>query len=225
MHRTYWMYGVTVTYGWRMWFEGGRFAPAGRILAFDDETVYGFGRKPEHYAQSPIMEYQLYAANRRPDADGPDRVLQTEKIIASKARDKREEREGDKANWKLRKQHSAKELTAVGYQWRKEDPSLLAKSMVLTNNVLFVAGPPNLVNEEKVWDNPDDVALKRKLAAQSRAWQGQRGAVLRAVSTSDGKPLAEYDLGALPVFDGTICAGGRLYTALTDGRVICFEQK
>ena len=208
-----------------MWFEGGRFAPAGRILAFDDETVYGFGRKPEHYAQSPIMEYQLYAANRSPDPDGPDRVLKTEKIIASKARDKREQGEADKANWKLRKQHSAKELTAVGYHWRKEDPSLLAKSMVLTNKVLFVAGPPNLVNEEKVWDNPDDMALKGKLAAQSRAWQGQRGAVLRAVSTTDGKPLAEYDLGALPVFDGTICAGGRLYTALADGKIVCFEQK
>ena len=225
MHRTYWMYGVTVTYGWRMWFEGGRFSPAGRILAFDDTTIYGFGRKPEHYAQSPIMEYQLYAANRRPDEDGPDRVLKTEKDIASKARDKREQGEGDKANWKLRKQYSAKELTAVGYQWRKEDPSLLAKSMVLTNKVLFIAGPPNLVDEEKVWDNPDDMALKEELAAQSRAWRGQRGAVLRAVSASDGKPLAEYSLVAVPVFDGMICAGGRLYTAMADGTVVCFEQE
>jgi len=225
MHRTYWMYGVTVTYGWRMWFEGGRFAPAGRILAFDDENIYGFGRKPEHYAQSPIMEYQLYAADRKPDEDGPDRVLKTEKAIAGKARDEREKREGDKANWKYRKQFTAKELTAVGYQWRKEDPSLLAKSMVLTNKVLFVAGPPNLVNEEKVWDNPDDTALKEKLAAQGRAWRGQHGAVLRAVSTSDGKSLAEYNLGAVPVFDGMICAGGRLYTAMANGTVVCFEQE
>ena len=225
MHRTYWMYGVTVTYGWRMWFEGGRFAPAGRILAFDDTSVYGFGRKPEHYAQSPIMEYQLYAANRSPDADGSDRVLKTEKIIASKARDKREVGEGDKANWKLRKQHSAKELTAVGYQWRKEDPPLLAKSMALTNKVLFIAGPPNLVNEEKVWDNPDDMALKEKLAAQSRAWKGERGAVLRAVSRADGEQLAEYKLNAVPVFDGMICAGGRLYIALADGKIVCLEQE
>ncbi|UCF15536.1 MAG: PQQ-binding-like beta-propeller repeat protein, partial [Phycisphaerales bacterium] len=225
MHRTYWMLGVTVNYGWRMWFEGGRFAPAGRILAFDDTTVYGFGRKPEHYAQSPIMEYQLYAANRSPDEEGPNRVLNTEKDIASKARDKREQGEGDKANWKMRKQYSAKELTAVGYQWRKEDPPLLAKSMVLTNEVLFIAGPPNLVNEEKLWDNPDDVALKEELAAQSRAWRGQRGAVLRAVDTSDGEPLAEYNLGAVPVFDGMICAGGRLYTALADGKIVCLEQK
>ncbi len=160
------------------------------------------------------MEYQLYAANLRPDEDGPDRVLKTEKVIASKGRDNRERGEGDKANWKLRKLHSAEELTAVGYQWRKEDPSLLAKAMVLTNKVLFVAGPPNLVNEEKVWDNPNDATLKEKLAAQSRAWRGQRGAVLRAVSRTDGEPLADYDLGAVPVFDGMICAGGRLYAAL-----------
>ncbi|UCE46975.1 MAG: PQQ-binding-like beta-propeller repeat protein, partial [Phycisphaerales bacterium] len=225
MHRTYWMYGVTVTYGWRMWFEGGRFAPAGRILAFDDNTVYGFGRKPEHYAQSPIMEYQLYAANLRPDEDGPARVLKTEKDIATKARDKREVGEGDKANWKLRKQHPARELTAVGYQWRQEDPSLLARSMVLTNKILFVAGPPNLVNEEKVWDNPDDVTLKERLAAQSEAWRGEYGAVLRAVSASDGKLLAEYNLGEVPVFDGMICAGGRLYVALADGTIVCFEPR
>ena len=225
MHRTYWMLGVTVNYGWRVWFEGGRFAPAGRILTFDDKTVYGFGRKPEHYAQSPIMEYQLYAANRSPDEDGPARVLKTEKDIASKARDKRERGEADKANWKLRKQYSAKELTAVGYQWREEDPSLLAKSMVLTNKVLFIAGPPNLVNEEKVWDNPNDMRLKEKLVAQSQSWRGQRGAVLRAVSTTDGKPLAEYNLDAVSVFDGTICAGGRLYTALADGKIVCFDQK
>ena len=97
--------------------------------------------------------------------------------------------------------------------------------MVLTNKVLFVAGPPNLVNEEKVWDNPEDRALKEKLAAQSKSWRGYRGAVLRAVSISDGKSLAEYKLGAVPIFDGMICAGGRLYTALADGKIVCFDQK
>jgi hypothetical protein len=125
----------------------------------------------------------------------------------------------------MRKQYSAKELTAVGYQWRKEDPSMLAKSMVLTNKVLFIAGPPNLVNEEKVWDNPDDMALKEELAAQSGAWRGQRGAILRAVDTSNGEALGEYNLGAVPVFDGMICANSRLYIALADGKIVCFEQQ
>jgi len=171
------------------------------------------------------MEYQLYAANRTPDEDEPARVLKTEKDIASKARDKREQGEGDKANWKFRKQYSAKELTAVGYQWRREDPPLLAKSMVLTNKVLFIAGPPNLVNEEKVWDNPDDIALKEKLSAQSRAWRGERGSVLRVVSRANGELLAEYNLNAVPVFDGMICAGGRLYIALANGKIVCLEQE
>ena len=46
----------------------------------------------------------------------------------------------------------------------------------LNNAKAMVESLPNLVNEERVWDNPDDMALKDKLADQSRAWRGQRGA-------------------------------------------------
>ncbi len=225
MHRTYWLLGVTVTYGWRMWFEGGRFAPAGRILSFNDTAAYGFGRRPEHYAQSPILEYQLYGADRTPEEDGPARVKSTEKDIATKGRDRREKDEGDKANWKTRKQYTARQLTAVRYHWRDTGPSLLARAMVLTKKVLFVAGPPNLVNEEEVWDNPGTAALKERLEQQDRAWRGDYGALLQAVSTADGKRLAEYKLEALPVFDGLICAGNRLFLAQTNGKIVCYQGK
>ncbi len=224
-HRSYWLLGVTINSGWGAWYDGGRFAPAGRILSFNDKTVYGFGRRPEHYAQSPIMEYQLYAADRRPEEDGPERVEQTLKEINTMGRDKREQNEAQKANWKMRKQFSAKQLTATGYDWIKTDISLLARAMVLTNKVLFVAGPPNLVNEEDVWDNPGDLELKKKLVEQARAWSGEHGALLQAVDISDGKCLAEYKLDALPVFDGMICAGERLYISLTNGTVVCFQKK
>ena len=43
-----------------------------------------------------------------------------------------------------------------------------------------------------------------------------------AVSAADGKKLAEQKLDSPPVFDGLIAAGGRLYLATTDGRVLCF---
>jgi outer membrane protein assembly factor BamB len=225
MHRTYWLLGVTVTYGWRMWFEGGRFAPAGRILSFNDTAVYGFGRTPEHYAQSPILEYHLYGADRSPEKGGPDRVKSTEKDIASKGRDRREQDEGDKANWKTRKEYSARQLTAVRYHWRDADPSLLVRAMVLTEKVLFVAGPPNLVNEEAVWNNPGRAALEENLENQKRAWRGDFGARLQAINTADGTRLAEYKLDALPVFDGLICAGHRLFLAHTDGTIVCYEEK
>ena len=48
---------------------------------------------------------------------------------------------------------------------------------------------------------------------------------LLAVSTSDGKKLAEYRLDAPPVFDGLAAAGGQLYLATIDGKVVCFGGK
>ncbi|MCK5270375.1 MAG: hypothetical protein KAJ46_06305, partial [Sedimentisphaerales bacterium] len=51
---------------------------------------------------------------------------------------------------------------------------------------------------------------------------GRKGALLWAVSASDGKKLNEYKLGALPVWDGMATAYGRLYLSLKNGRVQCF---
>ena len=48
---------------------------------------------------------------------------------------------------------------------------------------------------------------------------------LWAVSTTDGKKLAEYKLDAPPVFDGMAAAAGRLYASTTDGHVVCFGSK
>jgi hypothetical protein len=52
---------------------------------------------------------------------------------------------------------------------------------------------------------------------------GEKGSLLWAVSAKDGEKLAENSLDALPVFDGMVAAGGRLYMATTDGAVLCFS--
>ena len=77
--------------------------------------------------------------------------------------------------------------------------------MVRTANALFVAGPPDLCD-------PDDPA---------GALEGRKGAVLLAVNPGDGKTLGEVGLDALPAFDGLSAAGGRLFLATEDGRVLC----
>lgn len=56
------------------------------------------------------------------------------------------------------------------------------------------------------------------------ARRGQRGGMLWAVSTKDGKPLAKYNLDSPPVFDGMAATVGRVYMATTDGRVVCFSN-
>jgi len=220
MHRTYWMLGVTSVYGWHVWFDGARYAPSGRIMCFDDSRVYSFARRPEHYAQSMVMKYHLYAADIMPDPEGPARVKATARDIAKKAADGRQRHEGDKANWKARKQYSPKELSAVKFHWRRDNAGIMARAMVLTKNALFIAGPPDLADEEKFWNNPDDESLKALLVKQAAAWKGSEGAMLQAIDPASGRTLSEHKLDAPPVFDGMISVGGRLFVALTDGTII-----
>jgi len=63
-HRTYWMYGSTFVSGWCGYYLSGLAAPAGRILAFDEATVYGFGRLPKYYKWTTPIEHHLFAADR-----------------------------------------------------------------------------------------------------------------------------------------------------------------
>ena len=94
--------------------------------------------------------------------------------------------------------------------------------MVLTKEALFIAGPPDVIDEVDLWHRPDEAALKRKLAEQAEAWRGRRGGSLWAVSTQDGSRLASIHLEAPPVFDGMIAAGNKLFLSLMNGRIVCF---
>jgi len=93
----------------------------------------------------------------------------------------------------------------VPCRWSKT-ADLEARALVLAGDTLFVAGP--------LGDTAHSLA----------AFEGQEGVRLRAVSAADGSTLAEYELDALPVFDGLAAAGGKLYLTTKDGRVHCFGQ-
>jgi len=83
------------------------------------------------------------------------------------------------------------------------------RGMVLAGKSLFVAGPPDTVA-------PDDPMA---------AFEGRKGAIVRAYSAADGKTRAEHKLDAPPVFDGLIAASGRLFMSTTDGHVVCLGQE
>jgi len=214
-HRSYWMYGVTAVYGWHVWFEAAKHAPSGRILSFDDEEIYGFARKPQFLAQAPTIEYQLYKADRRPAADGPARV----QLAASEHR----EYEWNQTQWLSRgRLYKPEQLTALKYHWIKPDLPIQVRAMVLTNDVLFIAGPPDVIDEVALWHNPDDAELEQEAARQTPAVRGRLGGSLWAVSTKDGSRLGCVDLEAPPVFDGMIAADNKLFLSLTSGKVICY---
>jgi outer membrane protein assembly factor BamB len=216
-HRSYWMYGVTAVYGWHVWFEGAKHAPSGRILSFDENTVYGYARKPQFLAQAPTIEYQLYKADKRPAANGPARVRRTAAEHTA--------REWNQTQWLSRGMlYRPGQLTALKYHWIKPDLPIQVRAMVLAKNALFIAGPPDVIDEVELWRHPDDIELKRKLAEQSEAWKGRRGGSLWAVSLEDGSRLASVELEAPPVFDGMIAAGSKLFLSLMNGQVVCYAD-
>jgi len=112
-------------------------------------------------------------------------------------------------------------LTFVNYDWTQDIP-LLARAMLLANDTLFVAGPPDIIDEEESFKklSEQDPLIQAKLAEQDTLLDEGKGARLWVVSTKDGSKLHDYPLPAPPVWDGMIAAQGKIFMALTDGSVI-----
>ena len=94
--------------------------------------------------------------------------------------------------------------SAIHYQWTHRIPFEI-RAMVLTETILFAAGP------------------KGNTHLSQDAYKGKQGVVLKALSPQNGRELAEYQLDALPVFDGLIAANGRLYITTLGGQVLCLK--
>jgi len=114
----------------------------------------------------------------------------------------------------------------VKHYWDTDVP-LLARAMVLAERTIFVAGPPDLIDEEDTFkklaaNDPDIVEI---LAKQNAALNGKDGGLLWAVSADSGKKLSEIKLPSLPVWDGMAAARGKIYIATTDGKIICLDKK
>ncbi|MEA3226097.1 MAG: hypothetical protein U9Q07_09115, partial [Planctomycetota bacterium] len=98
-----------------------------------------------------------------------------------------------------------------------DEQSLIVRAMVLTSGKLVVAGPPDLRKKEAgilAYLNEED-----SLAS----FKGQKGVMLRVVSTADGGTVSEQKLDAMPVFDGMSAARGRVFVSLRNGQIQCWE--
>ncbi len=65
-HRSYWVYGRSFAGGHAGYYQAGKYAPSGRILVFDDDDVWGFGRKPQYYRWTTTLEHQLFSTSKKP---------------------------------------------------------------------------------------------------------------------------------------------------------------
>ncbi|MGD8236982.1 MAG: PQQ-binding-like beta-propeller repeat protein [Armatimonadota bacterium] len=198
-HRSYWVYGRVWKSGAGGYSQAGRVAPAGRPLVFDDTTVYGYGRQPQYYRWTTPMEYQLFAAAKQPE------VLPTE-------------------TGQQRRRGGAGRRPTRGFarHWTQDIP-ILVRAMVLAGDTIFIAGPPDVVDEVESLSTFDQPATQELLARQLAVYEGSEGALLWAVST-DGEKRAQHQLDSVPVHDGMAAANGRLYLSTTDGKVLCLGR-
>lgn len=200
-HRNIWVYAGSFLQGVAGYRYMNRLYAAGKILVFDDDLVYGYGNQPEYDPELLHSKFQLFAA-----AKSPEHALfeDQEKITFS---------------------HGPKQKIVC--RWSDGNLPLYARAIVLAGRTLFVAGPPNLIEDEKLelWGiSSDPLGLDvEKLAAQSAALRGARGGLLLAVDADTGSRLAEYKLDCPPAWDGMAAAYGRLFVATLDGKLVCMS--
>ncbi len=161
----------------------------------EDTTVYGYGQFPEYSKWSTPVRYSFFAVNKVPKDYQPgksDRELHDPRM-----------------NW--RKWRSARcPKVEFDSHW-KADASLRAKAIVKTPNVLFVAGPKDLLNEKTLFQGLHLEENHRLLRKQNEALTSRKGGTLLAVSVEDGSTEQMLDLKSPPVWEGMAAAYGKLF--------------
>jgi len=201
-HRTYWVYGRAWASGAGGYYRAGRVVPSGRILAFDDKNVYGFGRWWRFYRWTTPIEFELFAADKhaRLEVAGVERKPKRKagKVVGRRTVN----------------------VTRFERRWAVDLP-VQVNSLVLTPEVLFAAGPPDTEDELYSFRHLADEDVIEKLREQEAALEGRRGAFLVAVSRKDGKKISAYKLEVMPRFDGMIAARKRLFVTTIEGTILC----
>jgi len=198
-HRAFWVYGRSVV-GGPGYSATGQATPCGKIMVLDRDNLYLFGRRQTYWRWTTATEYRLFSVSRSlpKPVEEPAQPKNRKKSRASKAQ--------------------------FETRWSVEMP-VLVRAMVKAGDTIFAAGPKDIVDEESAFKAYNQPATREALRNQTELFAGKGGSVLWAVSADDGSKLQEIELDVLPVFDGMIAAGGALFMATTDGKVVCLASR
>jgi hypothetical protein len=205
-HRSYWIFGKNAGEGHGEYPVPRARTQTGRLIVFDESRVYSFFAQNVGNNLNPRTSYSLYAAKK--DLSVPERMVRQKESRRSK---------------KKAQAPQAK----IQHVWELPKPDLLANAMVLAGGKLFLAGPPDVADEENTYDfvfGADD-QINRQMRRQEEAWQGKLGALLWIVSADTSLKVSERKIPAIPVWDGMIAANERLYISLKDGTVLCMGDR
>ena len=105
--------------------------------------------------------------------------------------------------------------------WTQDLP-IYVRAMVLAGQNLFVAGPPDMIDEEETFKQVSlrDPQVEVLLQSQDEALRGDQGGQLLAVNPDTGEVTQQIELPELPTWDGMAAAGGSLYLTTEQGSVV-----
>jgi outer membrane protein assembly factor BamB len=209
-HRAYWVMHDEFLSHWSGWWKVGNSVPSGRIMCYDKDSIFGYGRSAYPGGNTGQWrggeKYQLYACDRK----APQPVAAAPKPPPeSKSKSKRKGRPKKPA------------LPKVTYRWTQGVP-LLATSMAVAGEHIFLAGPPDVAKPQGT--SGEQLLHLTNAEAAADAWEGKGPGVLSVHKVGDGSQVAESAIPAPPVFDGMAAAGGSLFLALKNGELICLKQ-
>jgi len=210
-HRSYWVYGNSFLEGCSMpsggWFEMSRISPGGKMLCFDESNVYGYGQFPEYSKWSTPLRYSLFSVNKKPRSYKPG--VPDEELRKTKP------------NWR---NYRTLRVPKVEFDihWKSGVP-VRAKAIVKTPGTLFVAGPEDILDEERVFQDARSEENQKSLRKQNDLINSRLGGRLLAVSVKDGSTQQVIDLESQPVWDGMAAAYGNLFMCCRDGSVVAFK--
>jgi len=246
--RSYWIYGVHFYSGARGHGYAKTLFPAGRILTFDDDSVYGYQdlaldpKTPGIFCVPKTPEFIDLAAKLAAAGGARSRPKRAKKAKAGM--DAQAESIRTTYVWKDGVPQKPKEMSLTGgrrgvgdairkltkyeYTWHNE-ASLYPQAMLLTERAFFVAGPPRF-NELRTTEflntsRTDRFELAPILQDALDMFEGKKGGILCAVDKTNGQKMAELRLASPPVFDGMIAADGKLFLSLKDGSVLCMGSR
>jgi outer membrane protein assembly factor BamB len=212
-HRTYWVYGNSFLEGCSMpnggWTEMGKISPSGKMLCFDETRVYGYGQFPEYSRWSTAQRYTLFSMNKKPKSYTPG-------VPDEELRQRR-------PNWRqFRSQRAPK--VEFDINWKHSAP-VRAKAIVKTRDLLFVAGPEDLIDEEAIFRNIKSEPNRALLQQQDQLLRSSQTGKLIALSVEDGATQETLDLPSQPVWDGMAAAYGTLFIACKAGSILTLAGK
>ncbi len=192
--RTYWIYGPHFFSG----AAGVHFAKgvssAGRILVFDEVSVYG-------YQDETFSSVGIFSAGKKPALE-----------------------KDNAAKFKKPKYRNARHTKLLydwynDVPFYVHGLVLAGQTIFIAGPPRF---DERNVRAYLTSCRTDDQQPSGVLRDALDSFEGRKGALMWAVNKSDGKKMAEYKLDSSPVFDGMSAANGRLYLSMKNGRVLCF---